>query len=153
MPKSMLNAYVDNLILKIFGGFNEDYKDLCTSIRVHDSPITLDELHGKLINFEAHHKYEAWKKSNLYNMPDSANPAYPFIIHLKNNTKILLFIQVIVYISLHRIPTLLSKYTFTVTFSTSYYSTSSLSWQMSSISPTKSLCKMFPNFQTHSLVC
>ncbi|KAH9662761.1 retrovirus-related pol polyprotein from transposon RE2 [Citrus sinensis] len=74
---AMLNAPIDNedLILKILGGLDEDYKDLCSAIRVRDNPITFDELHEKLINFEAHLKYEARKKANLSNMPASANPA------------------------------------------------------------------------------
>ena len=74
---AMLNHPVDNddLTLKILGGLDEDYKDLCSAMHVRESPITFEELHEKLINFEAHLKYEARKNANQPNMPASANPA------------------------------------------------------------------------------
>lgn len=85
----MFNSLVDNedLILKILGGLDEGYSDLCSALRVRESPISFDELHEKLINHEAHLKYEAQKKSNLPDMPASTNPAQkPFYNPPKNPT-------------------------------------------------------------------
>ena len=101
---AMLNAPIDNedLILKILGGLDEDYKDLCSAIRVRDNPITFDELHEKLINFEAHLKYEARKKANLSNMPvPPIQFKNPFTIHLKTSPKIVPLIHLIVHLFFH----------------------------------------------------
>ena len=49
------------------------YKDLCLVMQICESLFTFDDLHEKVINFEAHLKYEAQKKANLSNMSTSAN--------------------------------------------------------------------------------
>ena len=49
----------EDLITRILGGLDKDYKNLCSTIQVCKNPITFDELHEKLNNFEAYLKYEA----------------------------------------------------------------------------------------------
>ena len=73
----MLNHTIedDDLALKILGGINQSYENLISAIHICDSPVTFEELHEKLINYEAHLKTEAWKKAALPNMPTYANLA------------------------------------------------------------------------------
>lgn len=43
MANNPINNYV--LVLKFLSGLDEDYKDLCSSVYVRESPITFEELH------------------------------------------------------------------------------------------------------------
>ena len=83
----MLNAPVDNedLVLKMLASLNDDYKDICSAMRVYETPITFDELHEKLINHEAYLKTEVQKKHLLTNMPAFANPAHKTHFKHSNN--------------------------------------------------------------------
>ena len=73
----MRNVSVDNEVLIHWGSLvvlmKTMYKDLCLVMWVCESLFTFDYLHDKVINFEAHLKYEAQKKANLSNRPTSAN--------------------------------------------------------------------------------
>ena len=52
---SILSAAVDDedLLEKILEGLGEDYKELVRAVQARDTPISFDELHENLLNFEA----------------------------------------------------------------------------------------------------
>ena len=52
---AILGAAVDDedLLEKILEGLGEDYKELVRVVQARDTPISFDELHEKLLNFEA----------------------------------------------------------------------------------------------------
>ena len=52
---AILGAVVDDedLLEKILEGLGEDYKELVRAVQARDTPISFDELHEKLLNFEA----------------------------------------------------------------------------------------------------
>ena len=43
----------EDLIKKILAELGDDYKELVHAIQAHDTPITFDELHEKLLTFES----------------------------------------------------------------------------------------------------
>ena len=43
----------EDLTVKILNGLGDEFKDISTAIRACDSAITFEELHEKLLNFEA----------------------------------------------------------------------------------------------------
>ena len=51
----ILGAVVDDEdpLEKILEGLGEDYKELVRAVQARDTPISFDELHEKLLNFEA----------------------------------------------------------------------------------------------------
>lgn len=63
---AMFNVPIDNedVILKVLAGLDDEYSAICSAMRARETPVTFDELHEKLINHEAHLKYEA-KKSQI----------------------------------------------------------------------------------------
>ncbi|KAA8525995.1 hypothetical protein F0562_007905 [Nyssa sinensis] len=61
----------DDLTEKILDGLGSDYKDLVHVVHVRDNPITFDELHEKLLTFEAHLQEKNPDQSYL---PASTNP-------------------------------------------------------------------------------
>ncbi|KAA8537036.1 hypothetical protein F0562_029514 [Nyssa sinensis] len=63
----------DDLTEKILDGLGSDYKDLVHAIHARDTPITFDELHEKLLTFEAHLQE---KKPDQSYLPASANPTH-----------------------------------------------------------------------------
>ncbi|KAA8534443.1 hypothetical protein F0562_031960 [Nyssa sinensis] len=63
----------DDLIEKILDGLGSDYKDLVHVVHARDTPITFDELHEKLLTFEAHLQE---KKPDQSYLPTSANLAH-----------------------------------------------------------------------------
>ena len=52
---AILGAVVDDedLLEKILEGLGGDYKELVRAVQARDTPISFDELHEKLLNFEA----------------------------------------------------------------------------------------------------
>lgn len=42
----------EDLVEKILNGFGDDYKELVCAVQAHDTSITSNELHIKLLNFE-----------------------------------------------------------------------------------------------------
>ena len=52
---TFLGALMDeeDAMEKIFYGLVDEYKELVYVIQAHDTPITFDELHEKLLNFKA----------------------------------------------------------------------------------------------------
>ncbi|XP_012852928.1 PREDICTED: uncharacterized protein LOC105972513 [Erythranthe guttata] len=72
---AMLNAPINNedLILKILGGLDDEYKTLSDAIRVCETTTTFDELHEKLINHEAYLQLETAKNLKV---SASANPTH-----------------------------------------------------------------------------
>ena len=54
----MMNAPVDykDLTTKILNGIGDKFKDLASTIQASENPISFEELHEKLIKFEAHIK-------------------------------------------------------------------------------------------------
>ncbi|KAA8515450.1 hypothetical protein F0562_018939 [Nyssa sinensis] len=63
----------DDLTEKILDGLGSDYKDLVHVVHARDTPISFDELHEKLLTFEAHLQE---KKPDPSYLPASANPAH-----------------------------------------------------------------------------
>ncbi|KAA8521783.1 hypothetical protein F0562_012456 [Nyssa sinensis] len=63
----------DDLTEKILDGLGSDYKDLVHAVHARDTPITFDELHEKLLTFEAHLQE---KKPDQSYLPASANAAH-----------------------------------------------------------------------------
>ncbi|KAI3451375.1 hypothetical protein Pfo_008040 [Paulownia fortunei] len=74
---AMINHPIDSddITLKILGGLDDKYNDFRSTMHVCENPVTFDELHEKLINFDAHLKFETQKNANLLNMPTFANTA------------------------------------------------------------------------------
>ena len=70
-----MNAPIDNedLTIKILNGLGDEFKDLVTTIQTRENPISFEELHEKLINFEAYLKLEAQKSSCLLTTTNFAN--------------------------------------------------------------------------------
>ena len=60
----------EDLTVKILNGLGDEFKDISVVIRAHDSVITFEELHEKLLNFEAVLKQET---SNNKKLPIAAN--------------------------------------------------------------------------------
>ena len=52
----MMDAPINNedLTIKIIEGLSAKYKDIASAVRAHETPISVEELHEKLLNFEAH---------------------------------------------------------------------------------------------------
>ena len=48
----------EDLTVKILNGLGDEFKDISAAIRARDSAITFEELHEKLLNFEAVLKQE-----------------------------------------------------------------------------------------------
>ena len=73
---TLFNAALDHedFIFQILGDLDDDYKDLCFAIHVHESPITFDELHEKLLNHETHLKYKVEK--NYSKTLDNTYPTF-----------------------------------------------------------------------------
>ncbi|RVX03530.1 Retrovirus-related Pol polyprotein from transposon RE1 [Vitis vinifera] len=72
---SILSAAVDDedLLEKILEGLDEDYKELVRAVQARDTPISFDELHEKLLNFEA--SLQSTTKTEQSYFPASANSA------------------------------------------------------------------------------
>lgn len=80
----MFNTSPDHeeFILQILGGIDDDYKDLYSTLLIHESPITFNKLHEQLLNDEVHLKYEAEKNSSktpispypTFKLPHKPNP-------------------------------------------------------------------------------
>lgn len=51
----------EDLIVKVLDGLGDEYENMASAVDARESPITLDELHEKLIDFEVHPKHEAEK--------------------------------------------------------------------------------------------
>ncbi|KAA8547225.1 hypothetical protein F0562_003911 [Nyssa sinensis] len=62
----------DDLIDKILDGLGDDYKELIHAVQARDTMIMFNELHEKLLNFEASFQ---GAKSEPSHFPASANPA------------------------------------------------------------------------------
>ncbi|KAL6334026.1 hypothetical protein AAG906_000080 [Vitis piasezkii] len=62
----------DDLIDKILEGLGDDYKEIIRAVQARDTMIMFDELHEKLLNFEASLQ---GAKSEPSHFPASANPA------------------------------------------------------------------------------
>ncbi|KAL6335792.1 hypothetical protein AAG906_039555 [Vitis piasezkii] len=62
----------DDLIDKILDGLGDDYKEIIRAVQARDTMIMFDELHEKLLNFEASLQGAKSKPSHF---PASANPA------------------------------------------------------------------------------
>ncbi|KAI9182775.1 hypothetical protein LWI28_028749 [Acer negundo] len=60
----------EDLIVKILNGLGDEFKDISAVVRARDSVITFEELHEKLLNFEAVLKQETMKNHRL---PITAN--------------------------------------------------------------------------------
>ena len=61
----------DDLIDKILDGLGDDYKEIIRAVQARDTMIMFDELHEKLLNFEASFQ---GAKSELSHILASANP-------------------------------------------------------------------------------
>ncbi|RVW33268.1 Retrovirus-related Pol polyprotein from transposon RE2 [Vitis vinifera] len=74
---AILGTAVDDedLLEKILEGLGEDYKELVRAVQARDTPISFDELHEKLLNFEA--SLQNTTKTEQSYFPASANPANP----------------------------------------------------------------------------
>ena len=72
---AILGTAVDDedLLEKILEGLGEDYKELVRAVQARDTPISFDELHEKLLNFEA--SLQNTTKTEQSYFPASANPA------------------------------------------------------------------------------
>ncbi|XVF88526.1 hypothetical protein PTKIN_Ptkin19aG0057400 [Pterospermum kingtungense] len=62
----------EDIVDKILDGLDNEYKDLISVIQARDTPITFDELHEKLLTFEAHMQ---GKKLDQPYLPATANLA------------------------------------------------------------------------------
>ncbi|KAK0576848.1 hypothetical protein LWI29_024322 [Acer saccharum] len=62
----------EDLTVKILNGLGDEFKDISSAVRARDTAISFEELHEKLINFEAVLKQEAVKNQRL---PITANYA------------------------------------------------------------------------------
>jgi hypothetical protein len=73
---AILGAPVDieDLSERILEGFGAEYKELARAVQAPDTPISFDELHEKLLNFEA----------SLYNTNNTAQTYFPASAHLAN---------------------------------------------------------------------
>jgi hypothetical protein len=71
---AILGAPVDSedLTDKILDGLGDEYKELVRAIQAHDTPISFDELHEKLLSFEAHAPTDTLATS----FPITANPMH-----------------------------------------------------------------------------
>ena len=72
---AILGTAVDDedLLEKILEGLGEDYKELVRAVQARDTPISFDELHENLLNFEA--SLQNTTKTEQSYFPASANPA------------------------------------------------------------------------------
>ena len=70
-----LGAQMDkeDLMKKILDGIADEYKEIVYVVQACDTPITFDELHEKLINFEA---FLHTKQPALDDLPATANQTY-----------------------------------------------------------------------------
>ena len=48
----------EEVLVHILNGIGDKYKELTTTIRAHDSPISFKELYNKLTNYEMYLKHE-----------------------------------------------------------------------------------------------
>ena len=73
---AILGAPVDieDLSERILEGFGAEYKKLARVVQAPDTPISFDELHEKLLNFEA----------SFYNTNNTAQTYFPASAHLAN---------------------------------------------------------------------
>ncbi|RVW42047.1 hypothetical protein CK203_093293 [Vitis vinifera] len=55
----------EDLTIKILKRTYCKYKDIASAVRGRETPISFEELHEKLLNFEAHLQHEEEKKNNL----------------------------------------------------------------------------------------
>ncbi|WRX11802.1 hypothetical protein QQP08_004289 [Theobroma cacao] len=53
-----------NLILHVLNGVGSEYKDIVAAVRARDTPISLEELHDKLIEYESFLAQEVAKHAN-----------------------------------------------------------------------------------------
>jgi len=92
---AILGAPVDSKDLtdKILDGLGDEYKELVRAIQARDTPISFDELHEKLLSFEAHAPTDTWLRPfPLQPIPCTGQPLHgvplvstildPFIPHL-----------------------------------------------------------------------
>ena len=63
----------DDLTEKILDGLGDEYTELVHAVQARDTPITFDELHEKLLNYEA---ALLGTKSEPAHFSASANPAH-----------------------------------------------------------------------------
>ena len=61
-----------DLTVKFLNGLGDEYKDISSAVRAHDSAISFEELHEKLLNSEALLKQESTRTERL---PITANYA------------------------------------------------------------------------------
>jgi len=71
---AILGAAVDDQDLseRILEGLGDDYKELARAVQARDTPISFDEPHEKLLNFEA--SLQNTNKTEQSYFPASANP-------------------------------------------------------------------------------
>ena len=60
----------ENLTVKLLNGLGDEFRDISSVVRACDSPITFEELHEKLLNFEAVLKQEITRNQKF---PITAN--------------------------------------------------------------------------------
>ncbi|KAG5600798.1 hypothetical protein H5410_032168 [Solanum commersonii] len=60
---------MDDITLHVIHGLSPEYRGICDSLRTRDSPITFDELHEKLCDYEAY----LCRRSAASSMPITAN--------------------------------------------------------------------------------
>ncbi|KAH0638936.1 hypothetical protein KY285_035522 [Solanum tuberosum] len=60
---------MDDITLHVIHGLSPEYRGICDSLRTRDSPITFDELHEKLCDYEAY----LYRQNAASSMPITAN--------------------------------------------------------------------------------
>ena len=73
---AILGALVDieDLLERILEELGAEYKELARAVQARDTPISFDELHEKLLNFEA----------SLQNTNNTAQAYFPAFAHIAN---------------------------------------------------------------------
>jgi len=73
---AILGAPIDfeDLLERILEGLGSEYTELARTVQARDTPISFDELHEKLLNFEA----------SIHNTNNTAQPYFPASAHLAN---------------------------------------------------------------------
>ncbi|KAL9374259.1 hypothetical protein Peur_033879 [Populus x canadensis] len=66
---------IEDLLERILEGFGAEYKELAKAVQARDTPISFDELHEKLFNFE----------TSLHNTNNTAQTYFLASAHLANH--------------------------------------------------------------------